>query len=85
MFPTNQRCSKRFTKGTVPQQGAHVLLTRRSEDELQEVAAIARKCGASAIAHVADASDTDAMQRLFVVAGDRGLDVVFANAGTNGT
>ncbi len=68
-------------------QGAEVILVGRTPDELEEVADAIRNAGGKALALKADVSDEPQMQAVFDrVRSDYGrLDVVFANAGVNGT
>jgi 3-oxoacyl-[acyl-carrier protein] reductase len=64
--------------------GAHVVLSARSTDELERVAGEIAAAGGSASVHEADVTDHDAVVRLMAaVVGERGrLDMVVANAGS---
>jgi NAD(P)-dependent dehydrogenase (short-subunit alcohol dehydrogenase family) len=68
-------------------RGAKVALVGHTEDELQKVAQEIREAGGEALALVADISDGQALKRAYRETVERfgGLDVVFANAGINGT
>jgi NAD(P)-dependent dehydrogenase (short-subunit alcohol dehydrogenase family) len=67
--------------------GAKVALVGHTEDELQNVAREVREAGGEALALVADIGDSEALKRAYQETVERfgGLDVVFANAGINGT
>ena len=69
------------------QQGADVAVVSRSRDELEEVAKTIRGYGRRALVFPGDIADEVAMKTLFDrIASELGrLDVVFANAGVNGT
>jgi NAD(P)-dependent dehydrogenase (short-subunit alcohol dehydrogenase family) len=67
--------------------GAEVILVGRTPDELEDVANAIRSAGGKALALKADVSDEAQMREAFArVRSDYGrLDIVFANAGVNGT
>jgi NAD(P)-dependent dehydrogenase (short-subunit alcohol dehydrogenase family) len=67
--------------------GAEIILVGRTPDELEEVAEAIRSTGGEALALKADVSDEAQMREAFGrVHSDYGrLDIVFANAGVNGT
>ncbi len=63
--------------------GATVLLTARSEERLEQIAAEIRTAGGSAEAHAADMTETASVEELaeWVLAGHGHVDVVVSNAG----
>jgi acyl-CoA synthetase (AMP-forming)/AMP-acid ligase II/NAD(P)-dependent dehydrogenase (short-subunit alcohol dehydrogenase family) len=63
--------------------GATVLLTARSGDRLEEIAAEIRAAGGDADVHAADMTDTESVEALaeWVLAGHGHVDVVVSNAG----
>jgi NAD(P)-dependent dehydrogenase (short-subunit alcohol dehydrogenase family) len=67
--------------------GAEVILVGRTPDELEDVANAIRSAGGKALALKADVADEAQMREAFArVRSDYGrLDIVFANAGVNGT
>jgi len=67
--------------------GAEVILIGRTPDELEEVAEAIRGAGGKALALKADVADEAQMRQAFdrVRSGYGRLDIVFANAGVNGT
>lgn len=68
-------------------EGADLVLLGRTPDELEEVAEDIRAMGREVLTFKADISDEDEMRAGFRAIADRfgRLDVVFANAGINGT
>ena len=69
------------------EQGADVALLGRTRDQLDETAAAVREAGRQALVLLADIASEDDMRRAFgkVRESFGRLDVVFANAGINGT
>ena len=67
--------------------GAETILLGRTPDELEEVAEAIRGAGGKALALKADIADEEQMRAAFerVRSGYGRLDIVFANAGVNGT
>lgn len=67
--------------------GAEVILVGRTPEELEQVADVIRAAGGTALALKADVADEKQMQAIFErIRSDYGrLDIVFANAGINGT
>lgn len=69
------------------QEGAKVALVGRTRDELEQIVAEIEKAGGEALALEADISDGAGLKAAIEETVSRfgGLDVVFANAGVNGT
>ncbi|MCA9628768.1 MAG: SDR family oxidoreductase [Myxococcales bacterium] len=65
------------------ERGAHVLVTARSEAQVERVAAALRAAGGTAFATACDVSDEDSVAAMAAVARDRlgGVDILVNNAG----
>lgn len=73
----------RATAELLAREGAHVVLTSRTQEAVDEVAAAIRADGGAATAVAADAGDTAAMERVFTVAEsiEGRFDILVNNAG----
>lgn len=72
---------------SLAEAGADLVLLGRTRDELETTASAVESFGQQALITVADIADAAAMQRAFADMAERHdhLDIVFANAGINGT